>query len=428
MKRMLKFLLASLVVSILLTGCGSAENTEGGNTAQGGDNVITVMASGTTEGSAGRTLNDLKEIVERENEGYTVEITLLPDDQYYTSLRSKFATGEAPDMILVQPKKASAASVEQLASAGYLEPLDDLQNLDNLIPQVKEDMTYEDSQYAVSTDIGVLGTWYNKDIFEEYNIEVPTNWDEFLEICQILQDAGTTPIVMGDKDSFMIQFGMYQVAANQVYPNNPQFDDQLYTGETQLTDEEWTRTISKYYELYENDYVSDQSLGLGQPQSQQMFRDGEVAMTFDGDFSYSAFENADFELGFMPLPANDNGDVYVAAATGAGYAITSDSQHKEFLKELFDQRIDGESALYESTIENTPSFSGLEGVENVDEVFNLFIPAIEEGRSFYWANQAWPSGVETEMQAKFSEMIGTDGVTAEDVAESMQLKFEELAN
>lgn len=430
MKKLWNYLLISAGVLTVLAGCGtdSEATDEGDAVTDDGDKVITVMASGTTDGNAGRTLADFKEIVENENEGYTVEVTLLPDDQYYTSLRSKFATGEAPDMILVQPKKASAASVEQLASAGYLEPLDSLTNLDNLIPQVRDDMTFENSQYALSTNIGVLGTWYNKDIFKENEIEEPSTWDEFLEASQTILDAGTTPIVMGDKDSYMIQFGMYQVAVNQVYPKNNEFDDQLYTADTQFTDSEWVQTISMYYDLYEKGYVTEQSLGLGQPQSQQIFKDGEAAMIFDGDFSYSVFEDVDFDLGFMPLPANTDGDTYVAAATGAGYAITSDSKHKEILKEIFDKRIDGESALYEATLKNTPSFSGFNGVDVTNEIFSPFLPAVEAGRSFYWANQAWPSGVETEMQAKFSEMIGTDGVTAEEVAESMQLKFEELAN
>ena len=35
---------------------------------------------------------------------------------------------------------------------------------------------------------------YNKDIFEELNLEVPTTYNEFKDVCQTILDAGITPI------------------------------------------------------------------------------------------------------------------------------------------------------------------------------------------------------------------------------------------
>lgn len=90
-------------------------------------------------------------------------------------------------MFLVQPKKASASSVEEMAKAGYIEDLSDLENWDKLVEQGKEDMSYKGKPYALSSGIGVLGTWYNKDVFKENNLEIPKNWDEFLNACEVLK-------------------------------------------------------------------------------------------------------------------------------------------------------------------------------------------------------------------------------------------------
>lgn len=388
--------------------------------------VITIMASGVKDSNNGKFLDELKQIIEKEYPDYTVEPTLLPDDQYYTALKSKLSTGQAPDIFLVQPKKASASSVEGMASAGFIEDLSDLPNWDKLVDQAKADMSLDGKPYAVSSSIGVLGTWYNKDIFEENDIELPTNWDEFLAACEKLKAAGITPIVMGDKDSYMIQFGMYQIAANQVYPKNKAFDDQLYTDETKFTDPEWVTTIAMYKELYDKEYVTNNSLGLGQPQAQQMFVDGKAAMIFDGDFSLGAFSNVNFNLGFMGLPANTEGETYIAAATSAGFAISSTSENKDMLKEVFNKMMDGESDFYKAFSKSASSFSTFKGVDVSNDVFEDVVPLFEKGNSFYWSNQAWPSGTETEMQAKFSEMIGTKGLSPEEVAEAMQMKFDEL--
>lgn len=419
------FQLSTAVVALgLLGACGSGNSVDGDSSS--GDKTITVMASGVKDSNQGVFLDSFKEIVEKDYPGYTVETTLLPDDQYYTALKSKLSTGQSPDIFLVQPKKAGANSVEEMAKAGYIEDLSDLSNWDNLVEQGKADMSLEGTPYALSSGIGVLGTWYNKDMFTENNIEQPTNWQEFLEACEKLKETDVTPIVMGDKDSYMIQFGMYQVAANQVYPSNPKFDDELYSGNTSFTDEEWVKTISMYNELYDKEYVSSNSLGLGQPQAQQLFKDKKAAMIFDGDFSYTALENVDFDLGFMALPANVTGDTYIAAATSAGYAISSKSEHKDTLKEIFDKMTDGKSELYDAFAETATSFSTFKDVTVENDVFKDIQPAFDAGLSYYWCNQAWPSGTETEMQAKFSEMIGTNKLTPEDVAGAMQKKFEEL--
>lgn len=48
------------------------------------------------------------------------------------------------------------------------------------------------------------------------------------------------------------------------------------------------------------------------------------------------------------------------------------------------------------------------------------------GKGFYWSNQAWPAGTETEMESLFSEMVGGQGTEIEDITEGMQDKFEDL--
>ena len=57
---------------------------------------------------------------------------------------------------------------------------------------------------------------------------------------------------------------------------------------------------------------------------------------------------------------------------------------------------------------------------------NLFIDLLNDGKGFYWCNQAWPAGTETEMESLFSEMVGGQGTEIEDITEGMQDKFEDL--
>ena len=42
----------------------------------------------------------------------------------------------------------------------------------------------------------VGGVFYNQDIFEDAGVEAPTTWAEFLEVCQALKDAGYAPMAL----------------------------------------------------------------------------------------------------------------------------------------------------------------------------------------------------------------------------------------
>lgn len=63
----------------------------------------------------------------------------------------------------------------------------------------------------------------------------------------------------------MIQFGMYPIATNVVYPDEMDFDVKLQNGEKSLTYPKWVQTISKYKELYDKNYVVKNSLALEVP-------------------------------------------------------------------------------------------------------------------------------------------------------------------
>lgn len=258
MKRFLALALTGSMIALSLAGCKDtkkAESSKGAETAtvkqeeskaSGDKTVITMMYSGTPADPDFET-EILPGLVEKEFPNIKLEVTKLPDDQYYTALKTKLASGECPDIILVHPKYAGANGVINLAKAGYLEPLTDLKVLDKVGEGARDAFTYDGEIYGVGSNVSMLGTYFNKDMFEKHNLEIPKNWDEFLNCCKVLKEAGIQPIVMGDKDMYVMQFGLYQIAASKVYAKNLKFDDQLRTGETKFTDKDtWDEGYCKW--------------------------------------------------------------------------------------------------------------------------------------------------------------------------------------
>lgn len=437
-KKVLAIILISSIIMAMLSGCGNSKDTQTAKTdtdtvnTEVEENItITMMSSGTVAENDFET-TILPGLVNKAFPNITLEVTKLPDDQYYTALKTKLASGECPDIILVQPKYAGANSVISLAKAGYLEPLDDLEVMKNVSEAGKESFTYEGHTYTVPTSVTILGTYYNKNIFDENNLTVPTNWDEFLNCCKVLKDAGIQPIVMGDKDMFVLQFGLYQIAANQIYAKNSSFDDQLRTGATKFTDGgTWDKVLTMYKTLYDNGYIANTSLGLGAQQAIQKFVDGEAAMTFDGSFNAAAIcakGAVEFERGYFPLPGNEAGsELYASMAMGAGSAIYANSKYKEECKQIFELWFDGKSDLWKANVDlgaTIPAYGY--GSDNVSPLFQSFMDRYNDGKAFYWCNQGWPAGVETEMEAQFSAMVGGQNVEVDDIVNAMQMKFDEL--
>jgi raffinose/stachyose/melibiose transport system substrate-binding protein len=56
-------------------------------------------------------------------------------------------------------------------------------------------------QYAVPYNVGVVGFWYNKELFAKAGItSAPTTWPQFLSTIAKLKAAGITPIALGGQD------------------------------------------------------------------------------------------------------------------------------------------------------------------------------------------------------------------------------------
>ena len=79
-----------------------------------------------------------------------------------------------------------------LAEAGYLTSLNDLDNVKDRMDSLAS-VTYDGDVVTDTAGVSILGTYYNKDLFAQAGIESePQTWDEFLEDCKKLKDAGAT--------------------------------------------------------------------------------------------------------------------------------------------------------------------------------------------------------------------------------------------
>lgn len=119
----------------------------------------------------------------------TIDIEIQPWANRAESLSSALAGGTQPDLIYLNPDY-----IAQYGEMGALEPLQD--RLDaSIVEALRENavagMSYQDNLYALPILASVNPTVWNTAVLEDAGIEeIPTTWEEALEIAPTLKDEG----------------------------------------------------------------------------------------------------------------------------------------------------------------------------------------------------------------------------------------------
>ncbi len=212
--------------------------------------------------------------------------------------------------------------------------------IDDFIPEDEyehyigvEQRMWEGKHYGVPYYIAGKPMLYNKELFKKAGLdpnEFPKKWDDFLDVCQKIKDAGITPIGMGVTD----WFGGYFVGelAPQVM-DSPLPILEMSVGETKnFTDEAYLAMWEKIYELYKLGYFNEDADSLNLWQAWEMFAKGDSAIAFQGDYQIPFIsETIGAEnIGVATIPAFGNSiqtDKYVLEVHGG--SITSWSPNKQ---------------------------------------------------------------------------------------------------
>lgn len=368
------------------------------------------------------------ELVKEKFPNVTVNAENLPEEQFRTTLKARMASGEGPDIFYYWPKMQAL----DVVNPGYAKDITGLSVLSKFNKSIVDAFSVNGKSYGIPSGVNILGVYYNKDLFAKAGIaDVPKDWESFMEVCKKLKAAGIQPIISGDKDSYVIQFGIYQLAANLVYPAENDFDTKLIAGSQHFAGSKWVDVLTRYKQLYDEGYIQKNSLGAGNTQAQQMFIDGKAAMTFDGNWSQGNIAKkgaVDFERGFFPLSGNEAGkQLNLCAAPSGGTFINASTENYDTIVKIFEYEYDGSSPLYKAYVEYSagqiPAYNGLEFAG--DKVLQDYYKLFQTNPSWYFCNQAWPTGVSDEICAKFQEVIA--GKTQiDDVLKSADAKLTEI--
>ena len=126
----------------------------------------------------------------------TFDITVLENDTFKPKLTTELQGGNVPDLF----QSWGGGGMAEQVDAGVLKDItaDVADWADTMNAGAMGMYQYEGKQYGIPNDLGMVGIWYNKDLFTQAGItEPPATWEDFLTAVDKLKAAGITPISVG---------------------------------------------------------------------------------------------------------------------------------------------------------------------------------------------------------------------------------------
>ena len=193
--------------------------------------------------------------------------------------------------------------------------------------------TVDGKQYFLPTSWYWWAIYYRKDIFEEYGLEPPETWEEFLQVCETLKENGVTPLTIGTKYRWTAAAWFDYI---NMRVNGPDFHIDLMLGKEKYDDPRVLEVFTDYWApLVENGYFIEAPAAYSWSEALQFMVDGSAAMYLMGDFLRDSYpDEEEVNLDFFRFPIIDPAVPVGEDAPTDGFFVAANAQHPEAAAEF----------------------------------------------------------------------------------------------
>jgi ABC-type glycerol-3-phosphate transport system substrate-binding protein len=226
---------------------------------------------------------------------------------YQAALLAALPTDQAPDMFTWW----SGYRLEDLYTQGALMDISDIWTqaiADGNMPEsLAAAFTFEDKQWALPSNVSYWPVFYNKKVFADNGVNVPTTWEEFTGAAETLKAAGITPFGATQNGRWPAFIWFEEL----ILRCDPQLYLDLTAGKAKYTDDAVVAAMEVWKGLIENEYFTSFDADMNNDIGPAVAA-GEVAMFPIGTWFQSVFidngmkPGEDYDMFIMP---NINADL-----------------------------------------------------------------------------------------------------------------------
>ncbi|MEZ3487719.1 MAG: sugar ABC transporter substrate-binding protein [Lachnospiraceae bacterium] len=355
-----------------LTACGNSGDTK----EDSGDVTLTFALWDKLQKDG---MEQMAAAFEKENPGIKIKVEMTPWEQYWTKMQASGAGNTLPDIFWMHPEQVYeyARGGKIMDITGRIEESDKV-DMDKFPENVNNDFNIDGKQYAIPKDYSTFGLWYNKDIFDDKEMEYPDetwDWDRLKEAAGELTDK--------EKGIYglLVQYNTNDSIYHYIWQNEGDIinEDETKSG---FDDPATVEAVKYLVDFVEKGY-SPAMPDYANTTADQYFESGKAAMHIGGSWmcsEYTSIEGLNCDV--APLVT---GKQRADLCGGMGYSISANTEHPEeawkFMEFLAGEEantIQCESGAAISAYEGTQT-SWVEGFPDINA--QVFVDAAEYGFS-----------------------------------------------
>lgn len=248
-----------------------------------------------------------KNIIDRFNTEYEGKYHVTPIttnlEEYDGKLNALIAAGQTPDVYICNPGPNMDVYVNAGAAADLTDILENQEKdwYATFTDGIFDRLTYDGKIMAVPTNFAAACVYYNTELFEKAGVEVPTTYDELIDVCKKLQDAGITPISCSAGTAWCLS-----MIAGYLCDRSGVDLQAIADHTANWTDDNCIAAGEKLKEL--SQYFQETAAGDSNDQATANFYNGDAAMLVQGSWAIAQINgnNSDFQskCRCIPVPWN----------------------------------------------------------------------------------------------------------------------------
>lgn len=222
-----------------------------------------------------------------ENDYITIEDnSQTSDEEWKASINADFSVGNEPDVI----QFFTDATADTIIETDKLVPIEEIRAE---YPEYAKDTLDSALDAAKNTD-GVMravlttgyweGLFCNKDLFDQYNLELPTDWASLETAVKTFKENGIIPIAcsLNNVPHYWIEFLMLYSAGIDEYTSVPE-----------TAPEGWVKGLELFKTLRAMGAFPEDTDTVDDAYTGQLFRDKKAAMQLDGSWYSGNIEDTE---------------------------------------------------------------------------------------------------------------------------------------
>ncbi len=321
MKRFLAFFLSFAMIVSLMAGCGNKsgkEQTLEDETAEPSQvTLVTVSMHGGTDPNSDN-YNAINAQFMTDYPYITLEDeSQVSDQDWKAKIAADFAVGNEPDVI----QFFTDANASDVLAADKFVSIDEIKEVypdyaGDTYPSALEAAKNPDGiSRAVPTTVFWEGLYCNKDLFDKYGLELPTDWDRFLKAIETFKLHRIVPVAvsLNHVPHYWIEFLMLSSAGTESYTSVPE-----------KVPIKWVQGLELFKTLRDMGAFPDNTDTVDENYVNELFRNKQAAMSLNGSWFLSSIPDQKNTVvcNFPVVPGGKATPGFIVAGISSGFYMT----------------------------------------------------------------------------------------------------------